>query len=624
MKFILNESNAKYILKEKFILNEEDLILEAVDYSTSAIQNAKALSDNITKILTKIKDLASKTHEEGLAVQLRTLQDASKPVEVMLKTPTIPADEKLDVYTEYLAALEKFFQDVVEPIKKKPRAERPENFLDDAQDLDDDIKAFKDILTATPFDAPAADAKYKELSAAVNAVQTKTTTDTQNSDLEKLDDLRKTLTSRLNKLKPIVSNLAKAFPPLDKKETAEERNAVLEDFINASKEVYDAMLPIANNTATDISGQALLTLIEDYEKLNAALNLLEQNKFISKPLNDTAEARAKKEADKAEEKARKALSGTDWAKLYSQCTNKPEFDAFWDKYFAEEWGANADAVKSFEGTFTNDLKEIGWDAITNPIIGFLKKDSIKKLLGNKFNKFVYVTLHNALARGELSLKDFNEKNTSNSFGDANVIFNMDFYNKSPNEMEAYLKAQYQLNSRSSYLPGELAAAYNKDQNTRKIILSNIILDRGKISNLTDEAVKSAIIKGNLRPVTTVQQVLAKNVGASAENAREAASDKDIEECLKRINGKDNALKVLAYLYSVFSASDAETQIRKLDNHTTMSMADIYDTYTPKAAEVLKIRNVLPLKNKTLQPRQIEQLLTGLAKTAGILKEKESK
>lgn len=617
MKFILNENTTRFILNEKFILNEEDVLLfEDGAYTDNALKVATALNTDFDNLITKIDDLATKVQTEELANKLKALQDAAEDVNVVLKTPGTTADEKQDKYKEYLNTLNTFYTDVVEKALNGDE-ELPEGFERDARLFKNSLNKFSATVLKTPFEEGPADENFKNLSTAVDTIKAKITTEAKDEDVQNLNTTSEEIKNKVTKIKPVLPLKAAAVPTDD---------VEVKEFVNSGKTVYDDIHAILNNTETVIAGKALVDLQGQYDKLSSDLDTFENCKVMQQLFADKASKAAEKaskkaerDAEKAEEREKKALGGTDWAKLYSQCTDKPQFDSFWKKYFEEEWGDKATAVKDFGKTFTDDLAEIGWDRITNPIIGFLKKPSINKLLGNKFDQNTYIVLHNAVARGDLSLNDFNEKNASNTFGDGNLIFNMNLYNKPVDEIDAYLKAQGQLRNRSSYLPGELATAYSKGQENRKIILSNIVLEKGKITNLMDDAVKSAIIKGNLRPLTTVKQILAKNIGASAENAREAASDKDIEECLEKITSKEYARKVLAYLYSVFSAGEFENRIRELDRITTTTLADIYDTYAPKAAEIATIRKILPLKNKTLSSAQVKLLLEGVAKKAEIMK-----
>ena len=623
MRFILNESNAKYILKEKFILNEDTL--------TEASSNDILLSyENVLTAdkFDKLKEILTRTAEGaklwGRADKYIDELDKISENIANARKLAVSAESLEEVKTElssYLHTAKDFF----EVLHKKVGDDGTVKLK---QDLN---KAIKLVST----DAWTDDAKKKALTA-YDTLKTSLDAAANANFAGKLSsadiDKFKTLCDETGKLLEDnkVNLPANIINTIDLSTLSKEAVESVADIISKLNEVIDPII-----TANTIKGkfQTKNQTITNISDLLTQLKQSDAAKAIAdKKAADDAEAAAKKTAEEQEaaakekeEKAKGKLAhGTDWAKLFSECKTPEDYTDFWDTYYTKEWGRSKkdEFIRNFGKAFTDDLKAIGWDARTNPVIAFMKRPEIFALIGDKFTKSTYDVLHNALANQELTLRDFTG-NEASTFGLGNLIFNLNLYDQAILDMVKYLKSQARLRQHASELPNNIYSEfYSKDQEKRKTVLGNIMLEDGKVSDLTSPEILSGNIQQKkLRTLTNIDIILTDNIGANAENVREVASDTDVDNFLKNITSADTAKRILSFLIDVYSASKNEDQLRNLEKELTTSLADIHDSVRPSQAAINSFKNSLPTRNKELSGKQVGMLLRGLADKADLLKKK---
>lgn len=152
---------------------------------------------------------------------------------------------------------------------------------------------------------------------------------------------------------------------------------------------------------------------------------------------------------------------------------------FWEDFFTTNWKAEvADKLLQID-LLQDDIKELGFNPLLNPILAFLKRPFAQKLLLNDLlNSDTYTAIHNAVSYNYIADSEFVKENVYN------ILYCIDLYKQPSADMERYLKLQKSILSPS-------APAYNEKTMAKniKVFLVNgykTVADKGaKLNELED-------------------------------------------------------------------------------------------------------------------------------------------
>lgn len=370
------------------------------------------------------------------------------------------------------------------------------------------------------------------------------------------------------------------------------------DALNAvSKAITDIL---AINTKVDYNSR-----LKRIEALGTAFSALKST--------DLAKALDAKELDDKKKDSKKDFddklkSGTkrDWAALYSKYSKgtKEEQEQFWDTYFKEEWGDAATQVRNFGPAFIQELKRLGWDPITNPLIAFLK-ENIALVKGGKIDKLKWEVIHNAVANHTLSKDDLKKIGI---FKDANIIFNKKLFDKSAGDIENYLELQHASEKLSYNGKDNVIAKFKADAPK---VLMNIMYTEGDGLNLD-----VSITDGTFRSITEIREIL-ELANEKGNDEGLPADDALITALLRKVGTDANlAAKLVAYLWFVWRAKYSN-ELDKVDKENCgKNISNNFAKYlSPNAADWDKYHAFLEL-NRDYSKDRAKQLLLELARIAG--------
>lgn len=121
---------------------------------------------------------------------------------------------------------------------------------------------------------------------------------------------------------------------------------------------------------------------------------------------------------------------SDWNTLYQNTKDKK---LFWDKYFKEYWGSNAQTVINLGSAFKLECENYGFTDLKNPFIKYLKNYLLAKNI--TFNSGQYQAIHNLVAQNVIKSKDLADVKTANN----KVLYIPDLFTKDVRDLITYLK-----------------------------------------------------------------------------------------------------------------------------------------------------------------------------------------
>lgn len=200
------------------------------------------------------------------------------------------------------------------------------------------------------------------------------------------------------------------------------------------KSIETIVAKINNSEAHAIDdGKAIANTMDELKNVNIAI----KNKTKSKDGDRLAAGE-------------KMANDASWDDLYKNTTDK---NKFWEKYFAEFWGADANKIKSLGSVFKQECEVYGFTD-SNPFIkyirGFLFKCKIT------FTSAQYQAIHNAIATGRGGrVKDLSDLGSKTGAPEKivnsghNILAYTDLYTKPGREIEMYMYYAQIINSKVS-------------------------------------------------------------------------------------------------------------------------------------------------------------------------------
>ena len=261
-------------------------------------------------------------------------------------------------------------------------------------------------------------------------------------------------------------------------------------------------------------------------------------------------------------------------------------------------------MDSFGYSFIQEVQNLGFNAITNPFIAFLKENN--RISDFKIDAAHYVELHNAAASGELSAKA--DLKGTGTFGKLNVIFCRELWTaKTALQMRQYLEMQEKLSDEGYRITGW--------SGNEAAILGNIFYANGDQENLTSGSIIGDAANYKLRETQDLQKIMQSFMPDSDADKKSGVSDDTLTKRLEKFT-KETAVKAIVYLF-IFFKQAAYTQLDKLYK-TDMNIKTIIDNVDRNSIsyqEQNKIDRDLGLLTTKYTPRQITDILTNLSKIA---------
>lgn len=587
MKYILNENTIRHILEEKFILTEDTILTEA-----SAQDIISKLLDTITPRLPDIdniiKAIQAKLAENKLGKGknakiegfISELNELATEVDNTSKMPD--ADEEIRIaITKYNDKAEEFYNTLVASKKDGWASNAASNAFNRY------IQTIKKITVWDKNKINTALKTVKDMQTAIESIKPVFLTGASTAD--KLNGLAE-VCNEVN-----IEKLTKYI--IDKADLSKYSAETYDSYLQALSMLWKAMEPLLELKTININKTA--TQVRDFNTAASAVI----NSAIGKEIEAASEeaARQAKIADSQKE---------DWGTLYSRCKTAVDFDSFWNKYYTVEWESKAETIKAMGKTFTDDLIELGWDSITNPLLSFLKSPEIFPLIGNIFTADNYVQIHNAVARNLLSSGDL-KASPNSSYGKGNVIFNKHLYEHAA-ELEDYIRQQNSIRNRASDFEKTIADVWKSGQNGKIKILNNIILTSGNEKDITAEVT----LGGELRTISAIRRNIEIYLGEESDE-KSPVTETDIDKIVAKLGSVDTAKKAVAYLvdYMRFAAID---KLEALNRKSTPSLYSVHDAAKLSFIEGRKFdTDVFEIGRKEYSKQQLETLLRKVAEKAEI-------
>lgn len=220
-------------------------------------------------------------------------------------------------------------------------------------------------------------------------------------------------------------------------------------------EFIKTSLVIFKNSLNGLKNKENLKLIETVVSKINNMGAIEDDKSIANTvaeLEDINTTIKNKTRSKDREKltAGEKLAGdASWDDLYKNTIDK---NKFWEKYFTEFWGSNANKIKSLGSVFKQECEVYGFTD-SNPFIKYIKGFLLKNNIS--FTSAQYQAIHNSIASGrggkvkdlnDLGLKDGAKESINKGY---NILAYTDLYTKPGKEIEMYMYYSQIVKSKAS-------------------------------------------------------------------------------------------------------------------------------------------------------------------------------
>ena len=594
MKYILNEDTIRHILEEKFILAEDTILTEAsaqevISKLLDTITPRLPDIDNIIKVIkTKLADnKLGKGKNAKIEGFIKELNDLAAEVDTTSKMPDASEEIRI-VVTKY--------NDKAEELYKTLIASKKDGWASNA--FNKYIQTIKKITVWDKNKINTALKTVKDMQAAIDSIKSVFLTDI--STVDKLNNLAE-VCSEVD-----IKKLTKYI--ISKADLSKYSTETYDSYLKALSMLWKAMEPLIGIKTININKAT--TQIRDFNTAASAVI----NSAIGKEIDTANEEVAKKAEQDAEDAARQAKIANsqkeDWGTLYSQCKTAVDFDSFWNKYYKVEWEGKAETIKAIGKAFTDDLIELGWDSITNPLLSFLKSPEIFPLIGKTFTADNYIQIHNAVARNLLSSSDLKASQNS-SYGKGNVIFNKHLYEHAA-ELDDYIRQQNSIRNRAHNFEKTIADVWRSGQEGKIKILNNIMLASGNEKDLT----APVNLGGELRAISAIKRNIELYLGEEADE-KSPVTETDIDKIVAKLGSVDTAKKAVAYLvdYMRFVAID---KLEALNRKSNPSLYSVHDAAKLSFIEGRKFdTDVFQIGYKEYSKQQLETLLRKVAEKAEI-------
>jgi hypothetical protein len=293
------------------------------------------------------------------------------------------------------------------------------------------------------------------------------------------------------------------------------------------------------------------------------------------------------------------LDDQDWGTQYAEVVktkDKTKVEAFWKKYFTEEWGKDAEDVKNLRSYFMNTLLDRGWEAKLNPYIEYVE-NIINNKSGNglSLKDIAPMRVQIEAVKKQPALIGDADLRGRGKLGFHNLIFKKSFYKVSYNDQLEYLKLQHALLEKSAVVENLVQT------------FANIFLLSGDIKNYSKNIQPSedAVLR-DLRSVKVhVEKVIGKKIGEP-----EAVTDKTITKILEKLPDKARAKLALSYLYDIASIWYPEA-LAAVEKESGKALASIKDSTPIKAEDSAKFKSIFGFTSHKYDSKHMLLLLTKL-------------
>jgi hypothetical protein len=275
---------------------------------------------------------------------------------------------------------------------------------------------------------------------------------------------------------------------------------------------------------------------------------------------------------------------------------------FWQDYFRTLW--SDDLVPYLEGLgsyFKNDIEEWGFDATTNPMVAFLQLKYVKNnILKTKLlNHNSYIVFHNILTKQEIAQNELRKVNNYN------IIYNLDWYKKTPADMRKYIIYQ------GNQLYGKKNSPYNKkeQEENRRLMFKNEAVTANKPAERLDALLKIDIssVPESTDPTTVLnsQEDLKIFTELRGERLPKAAKNEETVSAEKILSEIKNLEEVLILLLQLYSRTGNEKVLQFMKNN---------ERYFPNGIKDIPFTSLDDI-NKLVSPStDVDAVLAGIAKT----------
>ena len=639
MKYILTE-NIKHILDERFRLNE-DSDTERFD-----------IHDLAFSLRTQFKRLAVARNTFNSDIFLRDniikLNQINRQIKQLYDNLSGREEELAKKYNEYLAVLDDLLNKRFEARLKHEASEGVANTFSTA------VSTFRTMLGTKAKDA----SKWK---GAINDAKTNfdTISGTINTYFKAFGDLN--IRNDAEDTATLVNNFVKE-KLVEKPAAEEEYRAYLIDRIVAKipknkndsgfEDLNFALVLEKNRPLYDTYWHNLLDIKKQLEKLvgdesteklapiteyslyketisttTTLLDQAAQNASKILALYGTTKERKATEEEEAATKA-KLASTVNWHDLYLEYGNTDEFwlgdatkpEPIKTGFIKFTFKDAADKVIEIKDDIIPDIIELGFNTDDNALLLFLRF-AFKN--GFNIDSDNYHVLREAIVSHELNRDDLRGQGI---YEKGCIIFRKMLWDETqttPDEIKRYINLQYQLKDKRDTLDTDTKKIL-ADPQTARILISNIMLEKGNIADLSDPAIisKGVINSSPFRPVKDVENILSKLVKIEEKDKPEKAAiqSAEIEGMLKdsRLKNKDTIKKALVYLSDVWLADFTDT-IERVNNASGRQLYALANTYHANATEKTAFNEIFKLRNFTYTRTQIQDLLIKLLKMAEIIK-----
>ena len=605
-KYILKEDLAKFILDERFILLEDEGVVNALNQADANNSTAAPETNNglDASSLEKFNAVSLNQLKRGIE-DIKNAQDTSAlaKVEADLKEKEKVAKRTLGIKADY----SQMADDVNEYIKVFEEAAGIDKIKDTTEVLGtlNQLKrqADKNVTKAkTDKEIDTLELYFSKFVAAVDAALKGAPENAIITNCDKIIELIDKINAELNTDDDSIRN--KLTP-----ENINNYKEIIEEFLNTLKEIQ---LPEEAPTTNDFE-----TIYDNLQKLdNACTSVASKlaNAKASKELADAekADLDAKKAKLKQEVEANKTKK--DWKTLLVKAgSDTKKIREIWEDYYKTEWGKNAQKVSQLGEAFTQELLQLGFSGNSNPFVVFIK-NNINNL---NLNKNTYSAIHNAYVHDYIS--DDELKGGNSIYGispTTNILYCKNLYSNSAQDIVQYLNLQNQVDR--GIHANKLKEIFTDNLDTVNKVVTVIFT---KDYNIEDdpELKGAALVDNTAKALKTVSAVDEQYQIAFGESGLQKKEKADGEELFKKIGTgrlqdavqylvitqNTDGLKLPQFISEYKNKDGASVEVNRIDTDPT---------------EMLNMKRIFD--STDIGPQNIQRVLGDLLTAAGYTKEKK--
>lgn len=296
-------------------------------------------------------------------------------------------------------------------------------------------------------------------------------------------------------------------------------------------------------------------------------------------------------------------------------TKRYDLKGLWDLYYQEEWTNKfgpgvGEKVRRLGSSFINELTVLGFNADTNPFIGFVQLIfSNNTVAGNPdlpltaVSALNYSAVHNAYIDRNITVNDLHGQGIN---GMSNLIFKQALYNVAAQDAEKYLELQktcYAVAKDNKYTIDLLRENY---ENNPGAFLYAAFFETGDPLTLT-----APTSTAKLKKLEDVKALIKECFGLEDEEERGEFSldNAVIKDFIANGNPKDNAIALIKYIIAAYNHMDRAQEI--FDKYSIKNTTiDLSNPVNKKLAR--------DLKNLDLKAGTFDKVIAGVAKLGGLI------